>query len=309
MAAALLATTPTLAQPSEPASRSTARKLANEGLALVKKGDYATALEKFNLADSLVAAPSVAIEAARCLEKLGRLVEASERYVDVLRAPVGVTSPPAFRKAQREAAAEREELLPRIPTLVIRVQGPMASGVRVTLDGKTIPLASVDAPRAIDPGKHTISVTRDDITVTDRVNIAERESAIAKLVLPPLPPPPPPPEEPGKAQRTWGFVALGAGGVGLVTASVAGAVALGLQADLFEVCDAAKKECAPPYWGKNDAYNAARYITTAGFVLAGVGAGAGLALLLTAPSRKKDEPSTKVSLRIGPGAIGFEGVF
>ena len=83
--------------------KSAARKLGNEAQKLFDAGDYEAALEKFNLADSLVSAPTLGLRAARCLVKLGRLVEASERYLEVTRMHLDRSAPMVMRKAQVEA--------------------------------------------------------------------------------------------------------------------------------------------------------------------------------------------------------------
>ena len=99
------------------AARSTARKLGQEAVKLYEAGDYAGALEKFNTADSLVPAPTLGLYAARCLAKLGR----TGRGVGALprghpHAARSRRRSPVMRKAQADAVAEREKLLPTIPT-------------------------------------------------------------------------------------------------------------------------------------------------------------------------------------------------
>jgi hypothetical protein len=109
--------------------RATARKLGGEAVKLYDAGDYAGALEKFNTADSLVPAPTLGLYAARCLVKLGRTVEASERYLEVTRMELDRAALPVMRKAQADAVTEREKLLPSIPTLEVRLTGPLGAGV------------------------------------------------------------------------------------------------------------------------------------------------------------------------------------
>src|SRR3954468_13501151 len=89
LAALLLSAAPAFAAPPESAdaaaARSTARKLGQEAVKLFENSEWAAALEKFNTADSLVPTPTLGLYAARCLVKLDRLVEASERYLEVTR--------------------------------------------------------------------------------------------------------------------------------------------------------------------------------------------------------------------------------
>src|SRR5262245_9231993 len=141
-------------------TKSLARKLATEGQKLFDAGDYAAALEKFNLADSLNPAPTLGLRAARCLVKLGRVVEASERYLDVTRVQLDRTANATLRKAQADAVGEREKLLPTIPTLKIEIEGPVGSGITVTIDEKPVPDALIGQKRPTDPGAHRVEVKR-----------------------------------------------------------------------------------------------------------------------------------------------------
>src|SRR5262249_5440698 len=69
-------------------TRAKARTIGEEGLALYDQGRYIEALDRFQSASALVKAPTLDLMAARCLTKMGRLVEASERYLDVTRMTV-----------------------------------------------------------------------------------------------------------------------------------------------------------------------------------------------------------------------------
>src|SRR4051812_4084136 len=80
IALALLAA-PARAQSLDDSTRSAARGLGEEGIALFDRGDYAGALARFERAEAVVRMPTLSLRAAWCLEKLGRLVEAAERYL------------------------------------------------------------------------------------------------------------------------------------------------------------------------------------------------------------------------------------
>ncbi len=318
--ALVLLSSPSFAQPStDPATRSTARKLANEGLALSKQGDYAAALEKFNLADSLVPAPTLGLEAARCLEKLGRLVEASERYLEVTRVVLPKSAPAVHRQAQLEALEARERILPRLPMLEILLHGPRGKGIQVLVDGKEIPLAALGTARPIDPGKRTIVVKREDTTVTKEVEINEKARVALEIDLPPLPPEPDvlsPPPGAGATQRMWGWVALGVGGGGLVMSAISGAVALSLDGSLVEQCGEDRlcpADKATLVQGDISAHDISRALTTTGLIIGVAGAGAGLTLLFTAPSRgargERSTPKASFHPFVGPTTVGVRGVF
>src|SRR5580700_919246 len=99
------------ADPIDEPTRAAARAAAEDALARFDRGDYTGALDLFNRADALVHAPTLGLMAARCLEKLGRLVEASERYLAVTKVQLDPGAPASQAKAQVTAEQERAALL------------------------------------------------------------------------------------------------------------------------------------------------------------------------------------------------------
>ncbi|HZF48446.1 MAG TPA: tetratricopeptide repeat protein [Polyangiaceae bacterium] len=300
------------AQPADAATRQAARKVAEEGLKLYTQGDFQGALEKFNLADSLVPAPTLAVQAARCLVKLNRLVEASERYLEAMRMKLDKFPPPVHKEAQVNALKERDGVLARIPTVEIRVEGPLGEG-KVTIDGDDVPPALLGQKRPVNPGKHTITAIRPDTSVTREVTVAERETALTILKLPPLPPPPMKSvkNEEGEAQRIIGRIALGVGAGGLLAGGVNGVIALDKEGDLLKNCP--DKICPPAQYKEVDKFNLHTTASTIGFIIGIASAGAGLALVLTAPPEYKLVPVKRTEVRasayISPFGAGIRGEF
>lgn len=110
------------ATPSEE-SRATARAIGEEGLSYFDQGMYIDALDRFERADAIIHAPTLGLMAARSLEKLGRFVEASERYLQVTRMEIDAKSSDIWKQAIVSAGKEREALQPRIPSIEIVVEG------------------------------------------------------------------------------------------------------------------------------------------------------------------------------------------
>ncbi|MFO0762775.1 MAG: hypothetical protein U0359_40435 [Byssovorax sp.] len=231
-------------------TKSAARKLGTEGQKLFDAGDYAAALEKFNLADSLVPAPTLGLRAARCLVKLGRVVEASERYLDVTRMQLDRFAAPVMRKAQADALAEREKLLPTIPSLTVVLDGPTGAGVTVLVDDKTMPPALIGQKRPADPGAHRVEAKRADTSIFREVVLQPSEAGQVTLKLPPLPPPPP---KPGLADRfpfrTVGWIGVGLGAAGVAFGGVSGALALTNEQSLLKQCGV--ERLCPPRPGRS----------------------------------------------------------
>src|SRR3954471_17958179 len=96
------------------ADRATARSLAGEGYQALQDKDFATASDRFSRADALVHAPTLMIDWARSLVGLGKLVEAQERYEQIVREGVDPKAPKSWRRALTDANAELAQLKPRL---------------------------------------------------------------------------------------------------------------------------------------------------------------------------------------------------
>lgn len=321
VAGLLVVASPASAQPVDDATRSTARALGEEGLALLASQQYGEALEKFDKALALVQAPTLGVRAARCLEKLGRLVEASERYRLVGGMEIDPTAPPAFREAQVEAQAqaqaERDALLPRIPSIVIQVEGAEVSGVSLHIDGKPIPVSVLGLKRPIDPGAHHFEARRNERVVVEDRTLQEGESASLILRLPPeaprRAPPAPPPRvvvygDESTTQPTVGWIGVSVGGLGILAGVTTWLLALDRRADLDDMCPDRTCDPTPGNTDTLDAYETFRTATVISLVAGGVALGGGITILVTAPSRKAPRVQA-VEPWIGAGSAGIRGAF
>ena len=323
------------AQPVDEGARSAVRELGRAGLEAYKAGKYAEALEAFSRAYSVLKLPSIGLYTARCLEKLGRLAEASERYLEVTRLPVGAGEASIQEEAKAKAEQERAALEARVPRVTVTLEGPGADQAEVLVDGAPVARALVGVPRAVNPGSHRIEARVGDRVVTETATLGEGESKTVVLKLPeapaagpaepvaaPQPPPaeppaaaprPPPPElaapardqgsAPGSVQRTAGWVSIGLGGAGLVLGTVTGIMVLSRKSDL-DASGCVDAACYTDQADDVDAMNGLRPISTVGFVIAGVGLAAGVTLLLTAPKQPQS-----VSLWLGPSSAALRGRF
>jgi hypothetical protein len=306
------------------ATRNSARKLGDEANALFETGDFAAALDKYERVDALVHLPAVGLRAARCLVKLGRLIEASERYLAVTRMQLADNALPVHKEAQALAESERAALMPRIASVVITMSG--ASDAEVTVDGKPVPAALLGAGRAIDPGSHKIEGRRGSDVQKRVITAADGETVRVTLTFSGAASSPPPassvqqnrstpPPDPMPSHRTsngtyriLGLTGLGIGAVGLGIGAVTGLVAVGQKSDL-----SANDACGPgldcPLARREDAekYNTMRNVSTVGFVAGGVFAAAGAVLLLTSGGPGKT--SARFGVWMGPGSTGISGTF
>lgn len=317
LAAALLAPTAALAQ--SDSDMATARALATEGQDALDKQDFATAADRFKRADALYHAPTLALGLARANVGLRHFVTAQEVYERIVREGVPKGNNEAFRKAVADARKELDQVSHEVAWITVEVHGPDAP--EVTVDGAPIAAAALGVKRAIDPGQHVVRATAQGWT-TDEKKVTLPEGGVEKVsftlqhdaapaVADAAPASPAPAgrdatTKPSSMHKTLGVVALGVGGAGVVLGAVTGILALGKHGSLADSCN--DGVCPPSAQGDIDSYHTMGTLSTIGFIAGGVGLGAGVVLLLTAPkgAPKKEAAITPV---IGLGTIGAQGRF
>jgi hypothetical protein len=321
---------------------SSARELAKQGLQAYDAGRYEEAADKLAKAYQVVHVPTLAVNQARALVKLGKWVAASELYLEATRIPRDKTWQSTQTDAQKDAEREREELLPRIPRLTVVVKGTAPTEVEVAIDGTSLPVALIGTEQLQDPGVHKVQGTRGPEVVTEAISVREGDRANVtlqfKLVSAAVvqsgsnaPPPPVPvarplqPTQPMAAtaapaapptapatdssssnnQKLIGWIGIGAGGAGIVVGGITGLMAISKHSSLQDSGDCSGSSCTPAKKSDIDSLNGLRTVSTIGFVAGGVLAAAGVTLLLTAP--KQEGPS--VGLWLTPTGASLTGGF
>jgi hypothetical protein len=105
-------------------------------------------------------------------------------------------------------------------------------------------------------------------------------------------------------------VAFGVGGAGLLVGGITGFLAMGKKSDLDKVCT--NGTCPPSAQSDLDSYHSMGMISTIGFIVAGVGAAAGVVLLVTQPKNPPPQAATtklQVTPYVGLGSVGAIGRF
>lgn len=312
----LLLASPALGQQADESTLTAARALGNAGVEAYQANDFATANDKLEKAYAILKVPTLGLWSGRALVQTGKWVEASERFLEVtgLQVPAGDVA--VQKQAQADASVELKTLTPRVPVVSVAVEGGSLADCSVSVDGQPVSSSLLAAGRLMNPGKHVIEARRGSDQARTEVTVAEGERPTALLKFAASPPPaivvvppvaPPPPRETtaqsGSVQRTWGWVALGAGGVGLVVGGITGGVALGKKSDLDDNQNCRDDRCAPSESSQVDSYNAMTTVSSVGFIAGGAFAALGVVLLVTAP---KDAPAQAF---IGPQSVGVRGRF
>lgn len=298
----------------DPAKRSAARALGKEAIALYKAGNYEEALDRFSRAHQLVGLTTTGLWRGRCLGKVGRLIEASEQYLDVTRMKLDEDARDVHEAAQVDAKKELALLEPRIPHLTIRIEGELPGDTTISLDGNVVPKALLGVHQPIDPGEHTVLVEGGGTKETKKFEIAEGGSLEIPLRLidrgtsigDEREAPKDFDTDPGATQRALGWVTMGLGGAGLVVGAVTGGLALSNKSALESNCPNA--QCTPPFHADVDSFETLRLASTATLIAGGVLFAAGLTVVVSAPERLA-APDAAVTLRVSPQGVLVGGTF
>jgi hypothetical protein len=328
-------------------STAAARSLASQGASAFDAGRYAEALDFFTRAESLVHAPPHILYMARCAEKLGKLVQAREYYIRIIREELPKTAPPAFRDAQAAANAEVGRIDPRIASLVIHVKAPEGAKPNVTLDGSPVTAALLGVPFPVDPGKHALVATAPGMKLGQAdVELADAEQRDIELVLEPAPAATSPtaapvqsagPAGPGNNQgtapavteppkdtggkgpswmRTGAYVGLGVGVVGIAGGAYFGLRSMSKRSDADKAAEACGSRClagssqADDIASLDDSARSAQTLSIVGFIVGGVGVASGVTLYLLSSQDSSGQASIPHwTPWIGVGSAGVRGSF
>lgn len=322
-------------------TRAEAKEVEKEAQAFYDKGEYAEALAKYERLDDIIPLkPAQKVRAARCVEQLGRLLEAQERFRAVAEddQPTSVRADLDARESAKNALGALQR---RIPKVIIQIEGAdQLLKVDLELDGEPLQQSKVGTPLQLDPGEHTIkgslqrgkeleretASARFDAKENTTLDVPLKFGAGAKkkqdlggtgggesqdywAIL----------KRKSSAQRTAGWVVVGVGGAVFLGGGATTLIALGVKSSLDEKCTP-ERQCPPSAHGDLDTYDTLQTVTTVLFIGGAVGVGTGIALLMTAPdsrgsgsnprtTHRASAPSTNVTPWIGLGAAGVRGTF
>jgi len=186
------AAVPTVQAPPPPASSSAAvaessmsdserlaaaRAAYEEGVELQSQGKYLLAIERLQVAQRLVDAPTNLLHLAESYEKAGKLVEAYETYETLAHKELPASAPAVFREAIATGKKEMLDVKPRIASLRIDVHPSPASFTSLTIavNGRAMPLELVGIPRPMNPGAYKITATAHGLVASAPIELTLRE--------------------------------------------------------------------------------------------------------------------------------------
>ena len=301
----LLALCPTVAFAQSEEDLAQAKLLGQEGLALFDKGEYEAALGKLDEADRKARIPPLGLYAGRALARLGRLLEAQERFIQVTAIPLAPNSPEVWQRSKLDAQAELEKLLPTIPTVEVELVGVPADQrktVSLTVDGREVEVALGGI--RLNPGEHSLVASYAGESKSQTVKLAVGAKERLRFDFTKAPAAAESQESGPNVLTIVGAVVASAGGAGLVVWGATGLAAMG-KADEYDCKD--DGFCR----GATDVSDLTtlRTVSTVSFYVGGGLALAGGGLLLA--GLLGGEPSKEAALMpiVAPGFIGLSGKF
>jgi hypothetical protein len=306
-----------------------ASQLFDDAEKLTAQAKYADACPKYAESNRLDPQLGTLLHLGDCYDHQGKTASAWATFKDAIEIAQQRSDP---REAKiREKVVDVEK---RLPKLIITVPPTAPPDLEVDQDGNSVGRATWGSAAPVDPGTHTISAKAAGRQPwTQAIQIAAAGGTVqlaipelAPVTTEPAPTPPPtpvtpPPEpligpnvppagadsgtSPGKTQRTLGFVALGAGVVGLAVGTVFVLQRGSKLSDRDDLCPS--NDCTRAEANKisslTDDARSAQTIATVGFIAGGALAAAGLVLVFTAPKGESG------SVAVAPIATpGFQGL-
>jgi len=290
--------------------------LYDEGQALLEAGNLKAGCAKFQASLALSPAASTMIKIARCHEEEGKLATAWADYRQALRLN-GDTPGVERRKALEDLATQGiGALAPRLPKLRIRVRSAPAD-VQARSDDLVLPAAVLDEALPADPGPHVVRVGAPGYREETRsVTLEEGKTTVVEFEL-----------QKGSVSsstagwsRPAGVALVSLGGVGIGLGAVTGLLSLGKVSSLRSSCPAFP-HCPVDDTAGKATLNSALSLgnaSTAGFIVGGVFAAAGIAFLVIGPGGggKPDTVDARgsaiagsVRVSVGPGRFDITGRF
>lgn len=312
----------TVPQSAAAGDKAAAKAAYEEGRTAANAGRFKEAVKLFKRSIDEDPNPQTRLELAKALIGDEKLVDANTVLNELLNA-----SPPVIWSVKSAAQKLRTEIEPRIPWIQIKIVGPDPALTSLTIDQKDVDRSKIDVDSEIpfNPGEHVIGAEADGYEPAEKtITLKEGTHEVVELTLskkgsggPGTDTPPPTTTSSGGLTSAPLFIpmaiSLGVGAVGLGVGGVFGGLAISKANEVKDTCDGSV--CPNSSRNKTAKEDSLLYgnISTVSFIVGGVAAAAGVALLvinLNAPAEKpKEPPAGYVRPWIGLGQAGVYGKF
>src|SRR6266545_1356235 len=285
-----------------------AQGLFEEARRLMGDAQYKDACPKLEESQRLDPGSGTLLNLADCYEHVGKLATAWSKFPEAAALARNAGNRDREQAARSRAAA----LKPRLSNVVITVSTPATRGLEISRDGELVGQPQWGVAIPTDEGTHSIAAKAPGRKPWQGQAVVQGEGTTATVTVPQLEVGPPEPEagagpKPGRSavtgQRTIALVCGGIGIVGLGLGSAFGLISKSKHNESDKYCGA--EGC----WDSRgvEAMTSARSagnVSTAAFVVGGVGLAVGAALWLTVKSNAQT-----LSLGLRPGDLQVRGTW
>jgi hypothetical protein len=293
-----------------PTDLATAHQAFEEGLAFEDKGDWSSALARFQKTATVRLTPQVRFHLALCMENLGRLVEALNEFRRAGADAAG-DSTASGQVVVTNAAKHVTDLKERIPRVRLHIPSD-AQLTAISIDGHAVSPSLVDTAMLVDPGIHTLIVRATDrvpfqlkLTLSERGGEQSVEVVLAKAAGDTTTDKP---QEPA-TRGAWPWVAFGLGAATLVTAGVMYRLRANTIDELDPACGANRATCPD---NLNGVASNGRTYTTLGNIMLGIGIASvatGVVLLVLPTSERTQAKGVVLRAVATPFSLSLAGNF
>lgn len=289
-----------------------ATQLFADAVALLEKNEWPQACSKFEASMALWSSPSTLLNIARCYEHDGKLSLAWSAYQRALVIN-RETQPPERKKELDEVATKGLAAIePRLPRLKIVMTGAVPAGLKVTQNGKDVPVAVLGTPIPVDPGQQSIVAEANDFEpFTQAVAVKEGELIEIPVTLKKRVVAVPVVTQPVKGIPTWAWISAGGGIVLLAGAAAARVDQAFVEGRQDGLCRGnVEQSCPPADEYKPEADNKRKNLDSGLFVGLGtlgvIGLGVSVAGIIMGSRQDKPKPQTAVVMPwISPSNVGL----
>lgn len=276
---------------------------------------FVDAIAGFRASYDIVASPNTHLMIAQAMREMGRHAEAYEELGAVAAEARAVAEADArYAETATLAEEERATLREKVALVTVTIAEP-EEGATLTVGSRIIPREAWSAPVAVDPGLATFIYEGSEGPMVRKVELGAGDEAAVTFEASPPPEdeasPDPAPATPDDAGWQWTgtqrYIAYGVAGLGVVSLVAAGVTGGLAQSKHSELQDACGDLPCPERQSDIDAGRTLMTTANVTLITGAVLLGAGAAIFFTAPD--EDEGGATSRLRIGPGAITWEGTF
>ena len=251
---------------------------------------------------------------AECEEQLGHFASSRRSWLDLKRALITSPNDPKYEGWDKDAEEAAERLKPKVAAFVVDVyvKSPEGealandkSGVEIFVNGESVGTTLVGTPLERDPGSYRIRAQMPDAQPVEQVvNLAAGDNPHVTIRLTVVPKPQPIAEPASSSRKTIGYVVAGVGAASLIGSGITFLLRQGALSDLEDGCPQYETQPCPEKL--RSTVDQGQLMSTLSPILLGVGVvgvGAGVALIVTAPSKTEAAASKRLTVSAGLGRV------